>query len=501
VEPGSTAVSEASSAPDSFGRGTVSRDAAWSLVYMGVVRLATAGLSIAVARRIGSAGAGAFGIVLQVCALGSMLAAFNLPQGLTKKLAEIRDPAQQHALLRAAWTLVPALSVVVGLGVGGLSGWLGAHVYHDPALSPIIFWCGPLIVATTCTQLVEGTLQGLGRFGTLARWGSAVSVLDLVFGIAGSWWGVVGVIISRSLVRSVAILIALRRWLRGEGGVSSGAESTATSVSVPGATVAPLLGFAGPALLSALIVLVCQTVLRLLLVRRSVLDAAGYFHAADSIAQGLLLIPSAVALAFMPAVSRLHGTGNTSFAGSLQRALERVAGYNLVLCLAFIGIAPWVMRALFGAGFGPAGPVAVLLGVAYGLAGPSAVLGAALLGRGEVWKAVALNLVWAAIVLVAYELTPGSWGASAAALAVGLGYLALALLYATWIAPTWKALPELIPSLSVTLASLGIAAALALAPGVPAPLAALVSVSLGLGIFWRWGLPSLPPGVRARLNV
>src|SRR5580765_5416540 len=61
-----------------FGRGTVSYDAAWSLGYSAVVRVATLAASIAIARLTGPAGSGALGVALQVTALGSMLAAFNL---------------------------------------------------------------------------------------------------------------------------------------------------------------------------------------------------------------------------------------------------------------------------------------------------------------------------------------------------------------------------------------------------------------------------------------
>lgn len=486
---------------DRVGRGTISRDAMWSVLYMGVVRLATAGLSILVARRIGSAGAGAFGIVLQVCALGSMLAAFNLPQGLTKKLAEATSREERRLLLRTAWRLVPFLGVVVGTTLSVSSGWLGAGIYHDPALNSILFWCGPLILATTCSQLVEGALQGLGRFVSLARWASVVSVLDLVGGVVGTLWGVAGVVVSRSLIRAGATVYALRAWLR-RGGETMRPDMPATDA--PGAThgpVAGLLRFSGPAFLSAVIVLACQTVLRLLLVRRSVLDQAGYFHAADTIAQGLLLIPSAVSLALMPAVSRMRGAVDAQLGGALRHALERVAGINLALCLVFIGLAPWVMRILFGAAFLPAGRVAVLLAATYGFAGPCTVLGAALLGRGEVWRAVVLNLVWAVVVLMAYGLTPEPWGALGAAAAVGVGYVALTLLYVVWIVPAWKVVSEVLPSVFATFVSLGLAAASALCPGVPPGLTFAICILLGLAIAWRWGLPGLSADIRDWLQT
>ena len=495
----------------SFSRGTVSRDAAWSLVYSTLVRVATVGLSVAVARLIGSAGAGAFGVALQVTALGSMIAVFNLPQSLTKRLAEFVDPGSRRALLLTSAALVAAGGLLVGLTVLLASGPLADALYRDSAVQPVLFACGPMIMANAGYLWVEGALQGLRRFDSLARWGAVVSAFDLVCGVIAAFFGVFAVIVVRALVRAAATILIVYAWLRRGGVPDSGrpieasSQRTATPLSPPvlarGAVAGTLIAYAGPALLTAGIVLLGQTALRVLLVRRSGLVAAGHYQVADSIAQGLMLIPTAAATAFMPAVSRDQSLGNADLARSLQRALEQVSGFNLGLCLVAIGVLPWAITPLFGGEFAPARPVLVLLAAAYGLTGPAVIFGAVLLGRGEVWTGFFANAAWATVVLGVFWFITSSMGATGAAIAVGAGYVVLLLICFVVLLPAWRiSRASVVPPLMTTFISIGLATALAFTPSIPAALTAVVCVMAGAAIFVRWGLPSLAesplPGFR-----
>jgi O-antigen/teichoic acid export membrane protein len=467
--------------------GTVSRDAAWSLAYTGAVRLSTLGVSIAIARLAGPVGTGALGVALQVTALGSMLAAFNLPQSLARHLASNPDPRARGHFLKTSARLLFGVSAATGLTLMVLSGWLASHVYRSTDLSPVLFWCGPLVVATAAVAWVEGALQGLSRFSTLTRWGALVSALDLTLGLLAAWFGVVGVLVTRAAVRAVAVAGAIARWFR--------ADPTARGETDPAftATAGPLLGFAGPTLLAAGTVVAAQTVLRLLLVRWSSLEAAGQFQAADSVAQGLMLIPGSASIAFMRSVASGASSGYAGLPGSLQRGLERITGFNLPLCLAAMGVVPWATAILFGREFDASRPVLVLLGGAYGLMGPCAIFGAALLGRGEVWIGAALNLMWAIVVLGGFALLGAPHGAVGAAAALAAGYLLLLAVCICALAPRWSIrVSDLAPSVLVTIASLGIAAALALSPRVPQAITVVACLLVGLAVFARWGLPSLP---------
>jgi O-antigen/teichoic acid export membrane protein len=241
-------------------------------------------------------------------------------------------------------------------------------------------------------------------------------------------------------------------------------------------------------------VVAAQTVLRLLLVRCSELESAGQFQAADSVAQALVLIPGSASVAFMRSVAASAGSGYTGLGGSLRRGLERIAAFNLPLCLAAMGIVPWATEVLFGRQFDAARPVLVLLAAGYGLMGACAMFGAALLGRGEVWIGAALNLIWAVLVLAGFALVDAPHGAIGAGAAITAGYLLLLAVCVGVLCPRWSiSVRSLVPSLLATVGTLGIGAWLALSPQVPPALAAVACVILGLVVLAVWGLPgSLP---------
>jgi O-antigen/teichoic acid export membrane protein len=202
----------------------------------------------------------------------------------------------------------------------------------------------------------------------------------------------------------------------------------------------------------------------------------------------------------MRSVASREASGYAGLAASLRRGLERVVGWNIPLCLALIGVVPWALPVLFGAGFDAARPVLVLLAVAYGLSGPCAVFGAILLGRGQVWAGMAVNLVWTAVVLIGFGLGGTRFGAAGAALAVTAGYVVLLVFFLVLIVPRWAiSTRTLLPVTFATFASLGVGCACALTPTFPAPVTAAVCLALGFAVFARWGwATSARPGTTVR---
>jgi hypothetical protein len=116
------------------------------------------------------------------------------------------------------------------------------------------------------------------------------------------------------------------------------------------------------------------------------------------------------------------------------------------------------------------------------------VLGAILLGRGEVWAGVAVNLVWSVVVLIAFVLWGTRFGATGAALALVAGYVVLLVFFLVLIVPRWAiSRRTLMPVTFATFASLVVACACALAPSFPAPATTAICLALGLAVFAKWG--------------
>lgn len=482
-------VPDAPERPSSFGPGTVSRDAFVSLLYSGAVRLGTVGLSIAAARLLGSAGAGALGIALQVVALGSLVATFNLPQGLTQRLSRSPEPAVRARYLNASAGLIGAFALVTGAALMLGAPFLAREIYHDESLIPVLFACGPMTLASAAYLWVEGALQGLRRFGALARWGAVVACVDLAVGVLAASWSVVAMLLARSVLRAAGAAFAAVRWMRARSSEAAAGDPELPSLR---AAAASLLGFAGPTLAAAAVLSVGNTLLRALLVRGTDLSAAGHFQAADSLAQAVTLVPLAASAAFMPAMAAHAGRPDRELAPALERAMRQVTGYNLALCLAAIGLAPWVMENVFGRDFGPSRPVFVLLVGAYASIGPSALFGAWLLGRGRTLTILTINALWAVAVLVLFRTAFLPLGASGAGWACLVAYWFALAMYALLVAPRhgmpWR---SHLPPILVTAAALAVAIALQSSPGIPVALSTGVDLVLALLVFLRWGAPSL----------
>jgi len=482
-------VNTQAAAPRRFGPGTVSRDAAYSLTYNAVVRIGTAALSVVVARALGPTGTGELGVALQVTAFGVLAASFNLPQGLAQHLAAATDARERARLLRVSARLVMLLAAVGAAAVAILAAPLAEHVFADPSVAHTLTVCAPLVFASAGYLLAEGALQGLRRFGALARWGAAVTLLDLALVIPAARWGVAGVLGARAVVRLGALAASWRLWLAPVAREASApAEGAPASPAAPTAA-ASLLGFAGPTFLGAAVTLAGLLALRALLVRGAGLDAAGQFQAADSLAQGLLLIPIAATAAFMPAVSRGRTAGHAAFPGVFRRGLVQVAGLHLAASLSAMAIVPGLVPLVFGRDFGEARSVFILLAAAYGLAGLCAVFGAALLGRGEVWSGAALNFAWALLVVATFALGTAKLGAFGAALAIALAYLGLlaacaVLLPARWSVPIAGVLGPIAGAPALVAAG----AWLSLAEGIPAAVSVGGCLTLAALSFALWSL-------------
>lgn len=479
--------------PSSFGPGTLSRDALVSLLYGVAVRLGTLGLSIAAARQLGSAGAGELGVALQVVALASLLATCNLPQGLTQHLSRTPNAAARDRLLRISGWLI-AIPALVTAGVLMVSApTLARDVYADSSLTPVLFACGPLTLAAAAYLWAEGALQGLRRFDLLARWGVVTAGFDVLLGVIASTWSVLAMLVIRTVLRLAAATVAASRFLRPDRESVRRTDLGDGEPQVPlGVVAASMFAFAGPTLVAGALMLLGNTLLRVLLVRSNTLAAAGQYQAADSLAQGVTLVPIAAAAAFMPAVAALSGRAESEVSLPFRRAIEKVAGYNVPVCLGTIGLAPWIMVNVFGRDFGAARPVLVVLVCAYASVGPCAVFGAWLMGRNRPWTILVINALWAACILLFFSLGLSHWGALGAALASAAAYWVALACYVLFVAPS-HSLPwsSHLPAVLVTLVALGIGAALQLLPGVPVALAVGGNLTLAGIVFARWGAPSM----------
>lgn len=476
----------------------VSLGAAWSLLYIGASRLGTFGISVIVARALGPASAGAFGVALQTTTLAAFLGTLNVNQAQAQRLAELRDPAPQRRVLAVALLLVLAGTALTGGILVLLAPWIARHVYHDASLAPVLAWCGPLAVGTGLVMWGDGALQGLHRFRGLAAWGAGSSLVDLVASGMAALAGLPALLAVRSCLR---VGFAAAAWRMVAPPRNDAATATvgpeAASAREPRAAIARrLLRFGSLSFLSAAVVVLGQNLVRLILVREAGIAAAGQFQVADTIGQALLVVPTAAAIAFLPAVARDHGTAAALLGPSIARAARRITGFNLPLCLTAIALGPLAVRVIFGGFYGAAGATLQWLAAAYALAGLVSIAGPVLLGRAEVGSAIVLNALWLLVLTGAMLLGAAAAGPEGAAFALVLAYLAQLVPCAIIAARRWRIDPGgSIGPLLATLLLPGLAIGLLRArPDASLAIGAAILAVAAL-VFVRWAGPELAGAV------
>lgn len=481
--------------------GGVSHGAAWYLLYIAASRLGTFGLSVLVARLLGPEQAGAFGVAIQATMLGSFVGVLNVGLAASQSIAAESDPGRKQRIVAVSFALVLLGTLIAGGLIALLAPWLAGAVFGDPGLATVLVWCGPLVVTTGLVIWSEGILQGLRRFRALAGWGAGTAAADLALAGAAALSGLPALLAARTVVRLASVLAAARLFAFGpparEGtGIASGPAAPGR-----GAIARGLLRFGGLAFLSAVLVVLGQNLLRLLLVRGSGLEAAGQFQVADTLGQVLLLVPVAAGVAFLPAVARDHAAGSPLLPVSIARAVRRVTGFNLPLCLTAVALGPLAVRLVFGEVYAEAGRALQALACAYALAGLSSIAGPVLLGRAEVGPAIALNLLWVVALASGLVLFGAARGAEGAAAALAGAYGIQAAACVILAARRWRiAAAQTVFPILATLVLPGMAlVALRLVPAAaPVTIAAtLVAAALA---FARWASPEWA-ALRARGGI
>ena len=468
-----------------FGR--VGRDASWSLLYLVGIRAGTFALSVLAARLFGARGIGEFGVAVQLATLVSLLGGMNLSAAVARGLPAAASNADRRAIFHESAGAVALGGVLAGCALAIFAPLIAVRAYGDAGLAPVLAVAGVFAAGNVFYVWAEGALQGLRWFRWQAKWGVAVAIADVVLSSLAALKGLTTMLLVRATVRiaSVAVFFgSVNGWLdrrtREEGaGVRKGG------------TLKGLFAFAGPSLLSNVVVLAALAWMRALVTRSAGVAEAGYYQTADTVTQGLALVPIAAAMAFIPAVSHAGTLGYPNFGGTLGRALRRVTGFNLPVCLGIAGTSAWLPALIFGRDLASASPALAGLAAASGMIGLATVFGAVILGRGEMWSAVLLNGAWA-LVLFALLSSMHPVGAFAATVAVGGSYLVLLLAYVGIALRRWRVGIETIaaPILLNVGAWLSVLAAWRFAPSAPW-LPTLVAVTIAAPVFVRWAWPEL----------
>jgi PST family polysaccharide transporter len=347
-------------------------------------RAAGVAQSIVIARGLDPHRLGVFAIVNYVLSLGGAIVDLGVPVAATKLVAEYR--IARPDVLRRIVGILAVLSVLLATaGAVLLLGFAAplSRFYREPALEPLFRLGAALLFISLVGAFLASAVQGFQRIDTLA----AVTAVKAVTALGATLLllpslGLIGVIVASIAAEAIA-------WLLVGRALHTEVAATPTVPRAPltaGPVVARALALSVPVVLNGLVVWGGAWFVRSYLARTAGYEAVGYFHVADACSRLLLLLPSAIAVPFLPAVSGSVALGREATSrmveGGLRLTLLVVAPAGAFLCLA----SEPVLGLIYGDAYaGAAASLTSGLVLAAGFQAMAVMVWSTLVGAGRTW--------------------------------------------------------------------------------------------------------------------
>lgn len=305
-----------------------------------------------IASLLGPFGVGLAGLYGSILQTGSTIAGLGFNIVGTRQVAAAHAEDDERAVRRVRTAL---LWGTMALAVAGAAGvWIGrvpiaAFVFDDPARSDEVAWLAIGVALTVAASSQSALLNGLRRLGDLARLQISASVLAAIFGVVAVWiWGTPGVLVMVLTVPAVSFLVG--HFFVSRLPKTGGEDANLAQVSEELRMMAKM-GLA--VMLSALVGVGGQLLVRVIVQQDLGSDALGYFQAAFAISMTYLgFILNAMGTDYFPRLSGVINTPQTAV-----RLVNEQTEVGLLLCgpmlIAILGLSPWLIELLYSRAFIP----------------------------------------------------------------------------------------------------------------------------------------------------
>jgi O-antigen/teichoic acid export membrane protein len=394
------------------------RGGAFTLGGSLVAGAASMAQSVVVARGLDPHRLGVFAIVNYVLTLGAAIVDLGVPVAAMKLVAEYRvaRPAAVRRILAVLMLLSVALATAGALALLTGAASLSAF-YREPGMAPLFRLAAGLLFVSLVGAFLTGTLQGFRHIETLAGLTTikAVTALGATLVLLPSL-GLTGVIVA-SIVAELVTWPLMARPLRRALAEAPNADGSRVPA---GLVVGRALALSVPIVLNGLVLWGSAWFIRSYLARAAGYEAVGYFHVADACGRLILLLPSALAVPYVPAVSEASALGRDATRAMVEATL-RLTLLTVAPAAAFLSLAAEpVLRLVYGAAYAAAAELTSMLVLAAGAQAIGLIVWSTLVGAGRTWSGFALQAgAQVAFVVLATTLVPahGVRGLGVAALA------------------------------------------------------------------------------------
>jgi O-antigen/teichoic acid export membrane protein len=402
------------------------RGASWSLAGMGAAQGLALIASIVTARLLGRVTYGEFGMVTGTVGAFGILAGLGLGLTATKYVAEHRasDPARAGQILGLASRVAAISGGVVSLILFGLAPWLAAQVLNAPHLAGELRLGCLLLFLNSLDGMQTGALAGLEAFKAIARVSVVRGLLTLPLLVAGVWFfGLTGAV-------AATVLVGTAGWWLSQAALRSECARAGVPISYRGTRddLPILWKFSLPAFLSAVVVAPVMWLANAVLANQpGGYGELGLFNAANQWRTALMFLPSVLLRVALPLMaSSVDSLRSDDFGRTLRLTQSLTVTIILPAGALLMFLADSIM-ALYGREF--AHGATVLIGVVCSImiASVGSSAGAAIEARGKMWRGLALNLSWGAVLIAIVWWSAGTWGARSLAFGSAVAYLIMSL--------------------------------------------------------------------------
>ncbi len=396
----------------------------YTLALILVVQLISLITSVIYARLLGRANLGVLAILTQLSAAIMPLSTLGLGTAITKMIPEYRkkNPEDLESLLSSAFVVTCIAGLAVSVAYFLLADNLAA-LYGVPELLLLIRLSAGMVVFDALLNLAAALVQGFQRVKELAILGLVAKgvTVPVIFYMTLTW-GLLGAVLAGivSLALNLAIYLhAGRAILRSEQirfSLSWLNLRTATKVLRIGLPLFVALIVLRPALLFQSSYLALQVGYAEL----------GLFRVASSLYRMVLLLPAALTVPLLPAISEMYSEKARDHTRGQLSSLIRIATLlSLPITLAVgLGSGP-IIELLFGPEFLAASPLVFVMSAAAFVDTIGSITENTLLGTGRTLQVLLLTFMQAIIVVLASFFFIAAFGL----LGIGFAVLLNAIVY------------------------------------------------------------------------
>lgn len=381
----------------------------WSLLGAVVARGFTLGTSIVLARMLGKAGFGGWGLVLVAVSAFAQVAGAGMTIAASKHVAELKvtDPQRAGRSLSLIVLISTFGAIILALSCVLCAGWISESLYHEPMLLIPMRLAAFLILAMVGTQVLQGVMAGFEDFRGIARINLAHGLMTAGAAIPLTWkMGLPGAVMGVACAWTVSMAlswVATVRLSRAYG-MPLGAKGIWQERRL-------LWSYAAPSLATSIIA-APASMLGMAIVANTPLGMRGLggLTAALRWRDVVLFVPMSIKRVTLPILARLRGEGrDTSFLHTLLVLVGLNGGIALAVALVVGSLSPWILS-LYGSEFREDWDLVVILCAAAVFQAINDVVTQVTACMDRMWWRFFIHVIWVIMLVGGAYLTVPHYG-------------------------------------------------------------------------------------------